>query len=149
MQTKHSAIQTSFLALLLATCGNLWAQDFVATPLPTQHPLLGSWKLKVPETNCFETYTLRADGTMQVSSGAQKSESVFQIDEKPNSKGFYKWVDKLVKDNGKPDCMGFLMEVGDVSTNYIALHETGKLLLMCDQDEIETCIGPLVRQEDL
>ena len=101
--------------------------------------------MEVPGTNCHEIYRVRADGTTAVTSGAQAAASEFELDLVPNEKGFFKWVDRITKDNGKPDCMGSNMEVGHVATNYILLHPDGKMFLMCEAEEIKTCIGPLVR----
>ena len=121
------------------------AQEVTRRPIPPSHPLVGSWRLDVPGTDCHEIYQVRADGTTVVTSGAQAAESEFELDLLANAKGFYKWVDKIAKDNGKPDCMGSVMQVGHVATNYILLHPDGKRFLMCEAEEIKTCIGPLVR----
>ncbi len=122
------------------------AQEIKRTPMPNDHPLIGSWKIEVPNTKCFELYNIHQDGTLSVTSGPQAAESEFEISASPSQKGFYKWVDKITKDNGKPDCMGSIMEVGHVATNYIALHRTGKMFLMCEAEDLNTCIGPFERQ---
>ena len=51
------------------------------------------------------------------------------------SSGFYKWTDKLVKDNGKKDCSGEITEVGQTATNYVQFHPSGNIFIMC-ADEI-------------
>ena len=38
------------------------------------------------------------------SSGEARSERVFEIMASPNAKGFYKLVDKVIRENGKLDC---------------------------------------------
>lgn len=125
--------------------GEVAAQEVKRTPLPANHPLLGSWRIDVPGTQCHEIYTVKRDGTMSVTSGAQAAESEFEIDVEPSAKGFYKWVDKIVKDNGKPDCSGEIMQVGHVATNYIILHPTRPEFLMCEAERLDTCIGPFRR----
>jgi len=121
------------------------AQTVTRTPLPANHPLVGTWRLQVPNTQCHEIYQIKADGTTSVTSAGQAAESEFEMDLQPSPKGYYKWVDRITKDNGKPDCMGSVMEVGHVATNYLLLHPDKKRFLMCEKEEINTCVGPLVR----
>lgn len=133
------------LSLTVASmCG--FAQEVTRTPLPSSHPLIGTWKIDLPGTQCFELYDVRTDGTSHVTSGEQKVESEFEISLNPSPRGFYKWVDKIVKDNQKPDCMGSIMEVGHVATNYVAIHKSGKMFLLCEKEDLDTCIGPFMRQ---
>ena len=112
------------------------AQDVKRTPLPNDHPLVGAWKFDLPGGKCFETYNVRADGTNLVTSGTETSESEFEISVNPSQRGFYKWVDKITKDNGQPDCMGSIMEVGHVATYYITLHRSGKMFILCEKEDI-------------
>ena len=107
------------------------AQDVVRTALPADHPLIGAWRIDVPGTSCYEIYDVHADGTMKVTSGEQAAESEFRISATPSAKGFYEWVDKITKDNGKPDCSGEIMVIGHVATNYILVHRSGEQFLMC------------------
>lgn len=137
---KHLSVLLS-LALLGTTCV-AHAEEVTRTPLPEGHPLIGTWRVEVPGTQCHELYTVKSNGTMSVTSGAQAAESEFQIDLQPSAKGFYKWVDKIKQDNGKPDCMGSLMEVGHVATNFILLHPSGKAFLMCQGEDLSSCLGP-------
>ena len=123
------------------------AQNVKRTALPADHPVIGTWKLDLPEVKCFEIYHLRADGTSSVTSGAETAETEFEITDNPSHRGFYKWVDKITKENGKPDCMGSVMEVGHVATAYVSFHRSGKMFLMCETEDLERCIGPFVRQE--
>ena len=125
------------------------AQNVKRTSLPENHPLLGSWKIDLPQVNCFEIYNLRANGTNSITSGAETGESEFELSVTLSPRGFYKWVDKITQDNGKPDCMGSVMEVGHVATNYISLHRSGKMFLLCEQEDLNTCVGPFVRQEGI
>ncbi len=121
------------------------AEEVTRTPLPDNHPLIGSWRVEVPGTQCHEIYTVKPNGTMSVTSGIQAAESEFQIDLTPSAKGFYKWVDKITKDNGKPDCMGSIMEVGHVATNFIMVHPSGKAFIMCQSEDLSACMGPFRR----
>ncbi|WP_229483395.1 hypothetical protein [Massilia horti] len=112
---------------------------------PPNHPLLGIWKLSLPEIGCSETYHFRADGTSLVTSNQEVAESEFQIPAKPNAKGFYRLEDKIVKDNGKKDCAGEVTKVGTKATNYLRFHPSGELFLMCADETMQKCIGPFER----
>lgn len=143
-------MKTFFFTLSLAlACAAALAQDVTRTPLPAGHPVVGTWRIELPDQKCFESYQIRADGTVRVSSGAEVSESIYEISAEPTAAGFYKWTDKIVKDNGKPDCGGDVMEIGHVSINFIAMHRNGRMFLLCDREDLEACIGPFVRQEEL
>ncbi len=120
-----------------------------AAPPPPSHPILGIWRLNLPELGCMETYRFRGDGTTLVTSAEEISESEFQIPEEPSAKGFYRLDDRIVKDNGKKDCTGAVMQVGARATNYIRFHPSGSLFLMCADETMNTCIGPFERVDGL
>lgn len=118
-----------------------------ATPLSPAHPILGTWTFQVPGTNCSEVYYFRADGTTLVTSGEEVAESEFVIDETPSPKGFYRMTDKILTTNGKRDCAGELSEINHEATNFIQLHPSGQMLIMCRDESLEACFGPLRRLE--
>jgi len=120
------------------------AQPAPAT-LSASHPLLGIWTLRIPQLACSETYHFRGDGTVLVKSKEEVSESEFKVADKPSTKGFYKLEDKIVKDNGKQDCSGEITEVGARVTNYVRFHPSGARFVMCEDESMETCIGPFER----
>jgi hypothetical protein len=111
----------------------------------TNHPILGTWILAVADTDCEETYYMRQDGTTLVTSGREVAESVFEIDDEPSAKGFYKNTDRIVKDNGKPDCAGNITKVGTEVTNYIRFHPSFNMMIICKDESLEACFGPLYR----
>lgn len=111
----------------------------------SDHPILGIWRLEVPDTNCSETYRFRADGTTLVTSAAEISESVYTIPNEPDAEGFYRLTDRITKDNGKPDCSGNVMKPGANVTHFVRFHPSGKLFLLCAEASIEACIGPFTR----
>jgi hypothetical protein len=117
-----------------------------SAPIPN-HPILGIWRLALPELHCVETYRFRGDGTTLVTSKDEISESEFRIPDKPSAKGFYKLEDRIVKDNGKQDCSGEIMKVGTQATNFLRFHPSGALFLMCSDETMEACIGPFERVE--
>ncbi|WLI87481.1 hypothetical protein Q4S45_12055 [Massilia sp. R2A-15] len=116
-----------------------------AAPPSSNHPIIGVWRLTLPDGRCSETYRFRGDGTSLVTSAHEVSESEFAILEKPSDKGFYRLDDKIVKDNGKQDCSGEVMKVGTTATNYLRFHPSGQIFLMCADETLETCIGPFER----
>lgn len=119
----------------------------LAAPLPPaqNHPIVGIWRLALPEARCAEVYRFRPDGTTLVTSAEEVSESEYQIPAEPSPKGFYRLTDTVVKDNGKQDCAGEIMKVGSKATHFILFHPSGALFLMCADESMETCIGPFHR----
>ena len=141
-------IRSSGIAAVLvsvALCQSVLADDVTRTPLPKDHPLVGTWRIDVPDLKCYEIYEIRADGTTRVSSATERAESDFEISAQPSAKGFFRWIDKIVKDNGQPDCSGSIMQLGHVATNFIAVHPSGDKFLMCEEENLNACLGPFVR----
>lgn len=114
---------------------------------PANHPILGIWKLSLPDLGCSETYRFRGDGTTLVTSAEEVSESEYRIPDKPSAKGFYKLEDRVVKDNGKRDCAGAIMKVGTRATNFLRFDPSRTLFLMCSDETMQACIGPFERIE--
>ncbi|GJI99755.1 hypothetical protein RugamoR64_02940 [Duganella rhizosphaerae] len=118
----------------------------VAEPaLRQSHPVIGTWRITMPDGSCSETYRIRADGTTLVFSNEEVAESTFAISDQPDKQGFYKEVDTIVKDNGKRDCLGDVTEVGRAVTSYLLFHPSGDMFLMCVERRTDKCIGPFVR----
>lgn len=119
-----------------------------ADALRPDHPLLGTWALQIPNRACVETYEIRADGTTLVTSASEIAVSEFTISDKPSEKGFYKWDDKIVKDNGGKDCSGQVTKPGKKVTLFLRFHPSGKLFVLCEKEDLKSCFGPFVRQEE-
>ena len=117
----------------------------MAAPPAADHPILGIWKLTLPDGSCSEIYRFRGDGTTLVTSAEEVSQSEFTIPPRPSAKGFYKLEDRLVKDNGKKDCIGQIMKVGTKATHFVHFHPSGALFLMCAAESLDFCIGPFHR----
>jgi hypothetical protein len=132
-------------AVVLAAAAFLGGPVVQAAPLPADHPILGIWRLTLPDGSCSETYRFRGDGTTLVTSADEVSESNFDIPAEPSEKGYYRLVDTVVKDNGKKDCAGEVMQVGRKMTNFIVFHPSGALFLMCAAESLDKCIGPFHR----
>ncbi|OEZ57169.1 hypothetical protein [Duganella sp. HH105] len=126
-------------ALLMAAAG--------ASPPPVRqsHPVIGTWRITMPDGSCSETYRIRSDGTTLVFSNEEVAESTFSISDQPDKDGFYKEVDTIVKDNGKRDCLGDVSEVGHSSTTYLLFHPSGDMFLMCVERRTDKCLGPFIR----
>ncbi|WP_426190955.1 hypothetical protein [Massilia sp. DWR3-1-1] len=120
------------------------AADRADTPAPN-HPLIGVWRLSLDAGRCAETYRFRQDGSSLVTSAGEVSESAYAIGAKPSARGFYKLEDRIVRDNGKPDCSGEVMRVGARTTNYLQFHPGGDMFLMCASETLDVCIGPFER----
>ena len=121
-----------------------------AAAIRPDHPLVGLWRLPYPDSTCAEIYRIEANGTTLVTSHEEVAESEFTVSDRPSAKGFYKWVDRIVRDNGQKDCSGRVSEAGQEVTRYILVHPAGDLFVMCeDEDEaLGTCIGPFIRMAD-
>jgi hypothetical protein len=136
---------TGPLLLAAALAGSVTAPLAAAAAPSASHPLLGIWVLSIPQLGCSETYHFRGDGTTLVKSAQEVSESEFTVAEKPSAKGFYKLEDRIVKDNGKQDCSGEVMQVGTKATNYLRFHPSGGRFVMCQDESMQACIGPFER----
>jgi hypothetical protein len=121
------------------------AQEVTRTPLDTNHPLLGTWRIELPEQKCFEEYKINADGTKLSLSREERNESVFDISPEPTARGFYRWADKITKTNGRPDCGGSTTGLGHVAISFIKLHPNGKLFLLCEAEAMESCFAEFRR----
>ena len=109
------------------------------------HPVLGSWTFVVPGTSCEETYHVRPNGTTLVTSAEEVTESVYEIDDTAGPKGLFRMTDEIVKGNGRKDCSGQVTETGQKSTNYIRFDPSGNVMIMCRDETMKACFGPLRR----
>ena len=123
------------------------APPLLAAPPKASHPILGIWKLTLPDGSCSEIYRFRGDGTSLVTSNEEVSESEFTIPAEPSEKGFYRLDDRVVKDNGKLDCSGEVTKIGSKVTHFVHFHPSGALFLMCMAESLDACIGPFRRMQ--
>ena len=129
----------------IALCLALLISPVMAAAPSASHPVLGIWKLTLPDGSCSETYRFRGDGTTLVTSAQEISESEFSVPAEPSAKGFYKLEDKVVKDNGKKDCVGTVTKVGSKMTHFLYFHPSGAAFFMCAAESLDACIGPFRR----
>ena len=109
------------------------------------HPFIGTWVFVLSEESCHEIYRVRHDGTTVVTSAEEVSESEYKVSEKPSAMGFFKLLDKVTKDNGKPDCSGNITDVGRESTSFIYFHPSVDTFFLCQREDTRYCVGPFVR----
>lgn len=128
----------------LAATSLLAANIAAAQPLPAEHPLIGTWVITAPN-GCAETYAVRADGTATITSADEVAESRLTISDKPSARGFFKWTETVVKDNGKKDCSGEVGEVGRTAVSYVLLSPDKSQFAMCEREDRNACIGPFKR----
>jgi hypothetical protein len=117
-----------------------------AKSLRADHPLIGAWALQADDSGCTEIYRISREGTSLVTSADEVAQTRFEISDKPSSKGYYKWVDTIVKDNGKKDCSGNVTKP-HTTTSYILMNETNKAFISCRNESTKACIGPFVKIE--
>lgn len=121
-------------------------QAFERTQIPSSHPLVGVWRIELAGGRCIEEYDIRADGTKISRSGDERNESEFIISPGIRGKYWYKWVDKITNNNGRPDCSGSHTAVGHIATNYVIVHPSGKRLALCEREDMNSCYAELLRQ---
>lgn len=147
-----SARAVRLLAALLLLDLALAARAQVPAPAPAAppppHPLWGTWKFTLSDGICAETYHFRRDGTTVVTSGAEVTESAYQISPGPSARGYYRLVDRITRDNGKSDCTGSVTKAGREATTYIRFHPSGDMIIFCESESLDNCIGPLNRIPD-
>jgi hypothetical protein len=135
----------------LFACAVAVAAAHAAPPRPVakDHPIVGQWTFTTPDSGCAETYLFRTDGTAVVTSAAEIAETAFEISATPSGKGFYKWTDRIVKDNGKKDCAGQVTPVGKENVNYIMFNPPRDRFVVCARESLDRCFGPFVRARGL
>jgi hypothetical protein len=140
------------LAGVLLVMGPGMATDAAAAgppegkPLRSDHPIIGAWALRADDSGCTEIYRISREGTSLVTSADEVAQTRFEVSDKPSAKGYYKWVDTIVKDNGKKDCSGKVTKP-HTTTSYILMNETNKAFISCQNESTKACIGPFMKIE--
>lgn len=115
------------------------------TPTSSPHPILGNWTMASKDGTCAETYRFRPDGMLLVTSGQELVEVRYDISQSPSDKGFYKLTQRILRDNGKPDCSGKLMKPGDEFTWFIHIDASNESMYICQAESRNACFGPVRR----
>jgi hypothetical protein len=105
---------------------------------------VGTWSLSLRGATCHETIEFLADGTAHVVSGSEDSVSGYAMAKLPKPDGSYVWFDWILKNNGRPDCLGHLTSVGDKAINYLLPIPSGGYKL-CSTADGHGCIGTMSR----
>jgi hypothetical protein len=141
---KTSSIAASIAMVLLVPQAG--AQESTRSLLPEGHPLVATWRIDLNDGKCFEEYEVRADGTKLSRSSEERNESEHSISLVPSPNGYYKWTDRITKNNGKPDCAGGFTKLGNIAVNYIRLHPSGQRFLLCEAEEMKSCYAEFYRK---
>jgi len=110
------------------------------------HPLTGLWHWTMPGKACAETWHYHANNTRTSSSGAEITQSHYEVASKPNLLGFYRLTETVTESNGKRDCAGDLHEVvGEPVTRFIQFSPKLDQLIVCKEESLKACFGPFKR----
>ena len=136
------------LALALASIAAVAAPSADA-PLPVRadHPFLGAWQITKRDNDCAEIYRIDRSGRTLITSAEEVAQSSFTITDQPSARGYYKWVDTLVKDNGKKDCWGQVTKPGKTTTRYVMMNPAKDRFIVCLAEDGRQCFGPFVKLE--
>ena len=136
------------LALALSAAAAVAAPpDAPSAPLRADHPFLGAWQLTRRDDDCAEIYRIDRSGHTLITSADEVAQSTFTMTDQPSARGYYKWVDTLVKDNGKKDCWGQVTKPGKTTTRYVMMNPTHDRFILCTAEDGRECFGPFVRVE--
>lgn len=139
-----------FFALALCSFISAHAADTLASEAGV-HPLTASWSWTLPGTTagttCTEQLHYRADGTRQGRSGNETTQSRYEVAAIPSLLGFYRLTETVTESNGKPDCSGDLHPANsEPVTRFIQFSPGKDQLIVCREESLQACYGPLKRQ---
>lgn len=108
--------------------------------------IVGKWTWTRAENACTEVYDYRTDGTLQVQSGAEKTDNTYSIAASPDENGFFRMVLKIVKDYGGTDCGDSDEDsTGQENEVYVVFHSSKSIHAICRDPNLDACYGPLRR----
>ena len=111
--------------------------------------IVGKWTWTRAENNCTEVYDYHPDGTVQVESGAEKTDNTYSIASAPDQNGFFKLDLKIVADHGGRDCADSDDDsTGQEQSVYILFHSSRSLHAVCRGPSLDECYGPLRRVKE-
>jgi hypothetical protein len=138
------------LALALSSVAAVAADaqaPVTSTGLRADHPMLAAWSLTRSDDGCAETYRFDRSGHSLITSADEVAQSNFTLSDQPSAKGYYKWVDTLVKDNGRKDCWGQVTKPGKTTTRYVMMNPAKDRFIVCTAEDGRQCFGPFVKVE--
>jgi hypothetical protein len=123
------------------------AANAPTAPVRADHPMLGAWQITRRDDGCAETYRVDRSGRTLVTSADEVAQTRFTLSDQPSAKGYYKWVDTLVKDNGKKDCWGQVTKPGKTTVRYVMMNPARNRFIICTAEDGAQCFGPFVKVE--
>ena len=111
--------------------------------------LVGVWSWTRPVDKCTDTYEFRADGTLSLTSGAERTENTYRLQAKPYpGTARYMLVINTLRDNGGADCLGAAVDdSGQSTTVYIQFDTSGTAgFIVCKDPLSAACVGPMQRK---
>jgi hypothetical protein len=118
-----------------------------SAPLRADHPFLGAWQITRRDDDCAEIYRIDRSGHTLITSADEVAQSTFTMSDQPSARGYYKWVDTLVKDNGRKDCWGQITKPGKTTTRYVLMNPAANRFIVCTSEDGRQCFGPFVKLE--
>ena len=134
---QHGSVLAGISLMSAVTC--------LAAPPSPGHPIVGTWQVHGPGTDCIESWYFGPDGTTHNQSGDEDSYSEYSISDKPTAEGYYILIDTIVQTNGGTDCSGQPgAPIGDIATIYLVPIAENRLKLCFDR-KLTMCPGLMVR----
>ena len=123
------------------------ASSTPTAPLRADHPFLGAWQITRRDDGCGEVYRVDRSGHTLITSADEVAQSTFTMTDQPSARGYYKWVDTLVKDNGRKDCWGQVTKPGKTTTRFVMMNPARNRFIVCAAEDGRQCFGPFVKLE--
>ncbi len=107
--------------------------------------LVGTWSWTLPDGNCTETVTYRADGSRAVISGKEELTGRYSVHRTEDPR-FLRLSVTTLTDNGGEDCGGDSgNDSGKSFVIYVAPVRGGQLVF-CFKPDFDECLGPYRRR---
>lgn len=152
MPFVESSIVRCLLPLLAAACSAAALAAPDGPPLRASgeaHTIIGTWKWTRKINDCTETYVFRSDGTLSVTSGAERTDNTFTITRAPVERGFFELRTRVTQDHRGTDCAQVDEDdTGKEIVSFILFEPTQGMHISCSEPRLQACFGPLVRQPD-
>lgn len=104
------------------------------------HPVLGHWRIDLPQLNCAEDFEINADGGSRSRSAGERLETRVQLSQTLSPQGFYRWIGGAVRGNGEPDCSGNRAQLGVTHLWFVRLRSEGQTLQFCTAEAEASCV---------
>ena len=134
----------------IALCFASFTPPASAAEATPPHPIVGTWNWQLYGGKCLETLQYRVDGVMLSTSGDAVTEWRYTLGTTPGealgAKSFFRVMETSVRQNGKKDCSGDVVdEAGTEAEKFIQLSPAKDRLLICKTESLTACYGPLQR----